>query len=150
MNSNNQSSERSKKTLKYIAIVFLVFGFIGFCDAAYLTIEHYRGVIPPCSVVDGCESVLTSPYAKIAGIPISMFGMAYYFSIIILAIVYLDSRSRAVMRVCAGLSCVGFLTSIFLAYLQVFVIRYICLYCMISAASSAVLFAGGLIAWKRI
>ena len=149
MNSKEQSNKPSSKIFKIIAIVFFIFGFLGFCDAAYLTIKHYQGAIPPCSFVDGCESVLTSDYSAIAGVPISLLGMGYYFSVCILAFAYLDTKKQQFLRTAAVLSFVGFAISLFLVYLQVFVIRYICLYCMWSATTSAVLFLAGITVFKK-
>ena len=42
---------------------------IGLADALYLTSQHYAGIIPPCYVTTGCETVLTSAWNKIVGIP---------------------------------------------------------------------------------
>lgn len=150
MNSNKLSIEPSNNIRKYAAIIFLIFGFLGFCDATYLTIEHYSGVIPPCTIVSGCETVLTSSYATISGMPISVLGMGYYGLIFIFAIAYLDSKKQLFLKIVIGLVSVGFLASLFLVYLQIFVLKHICLYCMFSAITSAVLFVAGCIVLKEI
>jgi len=60
--------------LKIAAVTMLVLSAIGFLDATYLTVEHYRGEIPPCAIIGGCEAVLTSPQAKIADVPVALLG----------------------------------------------------------------------------
>src|SRR3990167_7601388 len=59
-------------------IILLIVAMLGFADATYLTIEHYRGVIPPCSIIKGCEIVLTSPSSVLFGVPFSFLG-AFFF-----------------------------------------------------------------------
>ena len=38
--------------------------------AGYLTYVHYAGVHPVCVASGGCETVQSSSYAKLAGIPV--------------------------------------------------------------------------------
>ena len=64
------------KVLKFIA---LVLSLIGITDSVYLTVHHYTAEPVPCSIVAGCEQVLTSSYAEISGIPLAAFGAAAYF-----------------------------------------------------------------------
>jgi uncharacterized membrane protein len=42
--------------------------------ASFLTWQHFAGEIPPCGPVLGCETVLTSPYAVVAGVPVAFAG----------------------------------------------------------------------------
>ena len=42
--------------------------------ASFLTWQHFAGEIPPCGPVLGCETVLTSPYATVAGVPVALAG----------------------------------------------------------------------------
>ncbi len=49
-----------------IVIVMFIAALVGFADSAFLTAEHVRGIIPPCTL-GGCEGVLTSRYASIGG-----------------------------------------------------------------------------------
>jgi len=62
-------------------IAFAVVALLGFVDATYLTVEHYRGVVPPCTTA-GCEIVLTSEYSVLFGVPTALFGSVYYFLIL--------------------------------------------------------------------
>ena len=128
-----------------LAIIFLIVSFVGFLDATYLTIEHYRGVIPPCTILAGCGNVTTSKFALIAGVPVALLGAIYYLSIFILSVLYLDCKKKSFLQLTAKLTIIGFLASAYFVYLQLFVIGYICLYCMFSAATSTLLFINGYI-----
>lgn len=114
----------------------------GFADAAYLTAEHYRGIIPPCTVGQ-CETVLTSHYAVVAGIPIAVAGVAYYGLVVLLLIAYLDGGTLRTLRATARLTGLGFLASLGFVGLQLFVIHAICQYCMFSALMCLVLVCCG-------
>ena len=142
--SENSSPKPSPKIPKWVPIVFILASFLGFLEATYLTVEHYLGVIPPCSVINGCEKVLTSPYAAVGGVPVALAGAIYYVAILLLTLVYLDTGNERLMVAAARLTPVGFLGSLALVYLQVFVIGALCLYCLVSAGLSAVLFGIGL------
>ena len=131
------------RNLKIAAIVFLVASALGFLDSTYLTIEHYRGGIPPCTT-EGCEIVLESPQSKIAGIPVAFFGSLYYLTLLILSIAYLDGKKDRLIRLASKLTPLGFIASLYFIYLQLFVIGAICQYCMASAGTSTILFITGL------
>ena len=130
---------------------FLLVTFVGFADAAYLTAKHYLGEIPPCSIINGCETVLTSPYATIVGnIPIALVGAVYYLTLIVGGIAYLDTKNKTVLAATAYFTTTGFLTSAILVFLQIFVIKALCLYCLASAITSTLLFVLGIIILKKI
>jgi uncharacterized membrane protein len=127
----------------------LALALIGFADATYLTVEHYRNVIPPCSVVSGCEQVLTSAYSTIAGLPVSLIGAIYYFSVLLGAAAYLESRKTFFLKWALLLSILGFLASLWFVYLQVFVIHSLCAYCLGSAVTSTVLGVTALVVFSK-
>lgn len=124
---------------------FPVLGAAGFADATYLTVKHFLGTTVPCSIVHGCEQVLTSQYSTVFGIPVALLGAFYYLAILILAVIYFDSHKPSVLKLLACLTPVGFLASLTFVYLQIFVIKAICLYCMVSATTSTILFILGMI-----
>lgn len=104
----------------------------GIVDAIYLTIHHLTGETVPCSIVSGCETVLTSSYAEIAGVPLAAFGAVAYFSAFSLAILAAFGNGKAWFFF--GIQVV--LMSLFtfwLLYLQAFVIHAFCQFCLISA-----------------
>ncbi|MEK7590145.1 MAG: vitamin K epoxide reductase family protein [Patescibacteria group bacterium] len=134
----------SKPLLTKLAIALLIISFIGFLDATYLTVQHYRGLPPECSIVEGCEEVVTSKYAVMFGVPVALLGGIYYLTIFILSIIYLDSKNKSIIKLAALLTAAGLIASIGFVYLQLFVIKAICVYCMFSAATSTTLFVLGL------
>ncbi|MCG3114044.1 MAG: vitamin K epoxide reductase family protein [Candidatus Manganitrophus sp. SA1] len=130
---------------RIIVALLLAASLIGFIDAAYLTAKHYLGAPPPCGRFGGCETVTTSEYAAIAGVPLALLGAVYYLAVFLSVIAYLDTRRPGILRMTAGFTAVGFLASLWFVYLQLFVIKAICPYCMLSAFASTVLFIVGMI-----
>jgi len=120
-------------------------GAAGFIDATYLTVKHFLGGPIPCSILKGCEQVTTSQYATVFGVPVALLGSFYYLTILILAAIYFDSRKPAVLKLLASLTPFGFLASLYFVYLQIFIIKAICLYCMVSATTSTILFILGMV-----
>lgn len=129
----------------WLAIVFLAGGFLGFIDSSYLSVLHYKNIIPPCSVLGECETVLTSRYAVIGGVPVSLFGIVYYLALTVLSVLYFDTKRSKFMIVAMGMSVLGFVFTLWLFFLQVFVIKAFCEYCLFSAVITTTLFAGSLI-----
>jgi uncharacterized membrane protein len=92
--------------------------------------------------------VITSPYAAVFNIPVALGGALYYLSIFIMSIAYLDTKNSKILSIIPPLTVLGFIASIWFVYLQFFVIKAICIYCMVSAATSAILFILGILMVK--
>lgn len=113
--------------------------FLGFLDATYLTILHYKQTIPPCTI-GNCERVLTSQYATVLGIPTALFGSLFYLSIIVLSLLIITNYKKIFVNLFYLLAASGFGVSLFLLYIQAFVLKSFCQYCLISAATSTGIF----------
>lgn len=125
--------------LEKLPLAAAVLAVIGIADAAFLTVSHYTKEPVPCSIVEGCETVLTSSYAEIAGIPIAAFGAAAYFFAFALAILAAYGNRAAWMLFGAQAFLMAAVSG-YLLYVQGFVIKAFCQFCLISAATSIGLF----------
>lgn len=146
---NQQSLEQLGNKGKIFAIIFLIIGLIGFLDASFLTLEHYRGSIPACGFLTGCNEVLSSPYSQIRGVPLALTGVAYYLFVIFGAIYYLDTKKLHWLHILSGFTLIGIIASLYFVYLQAFVIKALCTYCLVSATTSTLLFINGLYVFKH-
>ena len=131
--------EPSSDAIAKLPLLAAIVSLIGLADAIYLTIHHYTGEKVPCSVVKGCEQVLTSSYAEIAGIPLALFGAAAYFAVFSLAILAAFGNRRAWSLFGAQIVLM-FIFTVWLVYLQWFVIEAFCQFCLLSAGTTFVLF----------
>src|SRR5262245_53461510 len=120
-----------RKTTLYIVTALV--SLLGLADAIYLTVEHITGQSVRCTIVAGCSEVLSSSYATMSGVPLAAIGAAAYFSVFSLAILAVFGYRIAgqLLLPLVGAMCV---TSLWLIYLQAFVIRAFCQYCLFSAA----------------
>lgn len=132
-----------EKILRFIPYAFLFLSAAGFLDASYLTILHYYGISAQCLLVEGCDRVLSSPYASFGAVPLALLGVLYYAAVFIVSLLYLESRNKRYLFVAAYGTAIGFFASLGLLYLQIFVIKALCFYCLVSALISTLLFAIG-------
>jgi uncharacterized membrane protein len=131
-----------------------VVSLVGVLDASYLTIEHLSGNSVRCMIVTGCDEVLQSSYATLpGGVPVAALGAVAYFTVFSLATLSAFGYDFA-RRLLAPLVAVMFLATLWFLYLQAFVIRAFCVYCLLSAAVTTALtlivFAGRLLTRRRL
>ena len=109
---------------------------VGLFVALYLWL-HALGFGGPIKCGTGeCETVQTSQYAVLFGLPVAFYGVVGYLAILIVALVAL--RPAALLepkwnQVLVGLATVGLLFTAYLTYLELFVIHAICRWCVGSA-----------------
>jgi uncharacterized membrane protein len=129
----------SKKGSAKLPILAAIVALVGIYDSVYLTIHHFTGEKVPCSLVTGCEQVLSSQYAEMFGIPTAAFGVLAYFLVFSLAI--LAAYGNKKMWSAFGLFVsVMLIFTAYLVYLQAYVIGAFCQFCLISAITTTSLF----------
>lgn len=139
MMSSNKQSNPPSKTVSNLTTAFLVIAFLGFVDATYLTIHHYIDVPFPCTILNGCEVVTTSVYSTLGPIPIALLGALYYMSIFFLVLFYRETHEKKFLYTAASLVGTAFAVSVWLVYLQGFVLHSWCQYCLVSAVFTTIL-----------
>lgn len=129
------------RVARHLPVLILLSALLGFLDATYLTVKHYVGGSLPCSILDGCDTVTTSTYATIGPVPVALLGALFYLTIILLVVAYWQSSSNIkLISIIFWLSLVALIASLYFIYLQIFVIKALCLYCLISATTSTLIF----------
>jgi len=112
-----------------LRIAIGVLCLIGIGVSSYLTYTHYAGLKVLCLSSGGCETVQSSVYSKLDGIPVAVLGLAGYVGIL-LSLALRNELGRAAGF---GLALVGFLFSMYLTYRELFTIKAICQWCVSSA-----------------
>lgn len=124
--------------------IIAIVAVVGLADATYLTVQVLTGETLSCGGSPDCFRVLGSSYAKLGGIPVAMLGALAYFTVFTFATFAAFGYARAskFLVLTAGAM---FLMTLWLLYVQAFLLHAYCRYCLFSAAITF-LIAGLLIA----
>ena len=145
--SSTASAEVTAKRKKVLLIVIAVVSLGGLADAIYLTIEHITGQSVRCTIISGCSEVLSSSYAVVGGYPLASIGALAYFTVFSLAILALFGY-RIAGQLLTLLVLAMCLVSLWLIYLQAFVIHAFCQFCLLSAIITFTMTGLALLLWK--
>jgi uncharacterized membrane protein len=122
----------SQNKVSWSYLIAALVSLVGLGDAIYLTVEHLTGQSLRCTIISGCSEVLSSKYAQIGPVPLASVGAAAYFVVFSLAILAAFGH-RFARPLLTALVAVMFLMTLWLLYLQAFVIHHFCQYCLLSA-----------------
>ena len=132
----------------WLAVVCAV---IGLADSIYLAWLKLSGGLAACGGIGDCESVNSSIYSQINGVPIALLGAGAY--ILILLFLFLESRDDFLgdwsPLIVFGLSLTGTLYSIYLTYIEIAVLKAICPYCVLSAVAVLIIFVISIVRLRR-
>jgi uncharacterized membrane protein len=133
-----------RSAIAWSSLVIPVAALLGMLVSAYLTWVHWGGSTALCTGVGDCETVNSSEYAVVSGIPVALLGFGMYVVLFALSIyrpraasVHRSSLALAVF----GISFMGVLYSAYLTYLELAVINAICPWCVTSAVLITLIFA---------
>jgi len=132
-----------EKRLSQLAIALTVTGLL---VSIYMTIYAITSNDNMCIGSQDCSVVNASRYSKvnIAGInvPVAVLGIIGYAGI--LAVLLFENRLGFLQQngslVFFGLSLIGFLFTLYLVYLEIFLIRAFCPFCITSQVAMTLIF----------
>lgn len=131
-------SSTTSSAFSWTYLIAALLSLIGLGDGIYLTVQHITGASLRCTIISGCSEVLSSPYAQVGPVPLAAIGAAAYFVVFSLAILaaFAYPLVKLLLKIVLGLM---FLTTLWLLYLQAFVIHHFCQYCLLSAGVTTAL-----------
>jgi uncharacterized membrane protein len=136
----------------YFRMAAALLALLGLFDAAYLALERALGNSGVfCPTGGGCTVVQESVYSAVFGVPVAYIGVAGYATLLAVALISLSVERLAGLRVPAlllGLASLGLLFSLYLSYLQLFEIKAICFWCVISALIELGIWVAALLDWR--
>ncbi len=124
--------------------IIFALAILGVLVTGYLSVEHIFGGPIICATGHGCDIVRASVYAKFMGIPIAVFGLGMY----LVLIAFLLSNRRALTSLNVLMSGIGVAYSLYLTYLELYVIHAICSWCVAQAVLVTLIFVVYLISQK--
>lgn len=111
----------------------------GLVVSSYLVLKNSNPESVACSVAHGCETVLSSKYAYIGPVPVSVMGLVWY--LVLLGLVFAVSWRRLWPSSYLKLwTALGLAFSLYLLSLEIFVIHAYCLWCLSSLVIVSLLF----------
>jgi uncharacterized membrane protein len=132
------NSKTSTRRAVLIYSLAMIVSLIGLGDSVYLTVQHLSGRSVQCTVTTGCSKVLSSTYASLAGVPTASLGVLAYFAAFSLATlaVFGYDRARTWLTV---LVAPMLLATLWLVFVQAFVLHAYCEFCLLSATMTLTL-----------
>ena len=121
-------------TILYVCVA------VGVADTLYLIYHKLKGTDVACPFFpkEWCRTVQHSSYSVTMGIPNSMAGFGMY--VVILALTYLYARDSVSFWPIQAIVTFGFLFSMYFTYVQAFILRAFCTWCVVSAINFTVMF----------
>ena len=130
-------------------LILAVLDLAGLAIAAYLSVVELGGGVPACGPIKGCEEVALSEYSWIGGVPVAVYGVGLSLILLSLAIVWWKTDLYALLLAHYGLSLAGVIFEVYFLYLQLVVIRAVCVWCTTYGLSLVLRFVIALVVWLR-
>jgi uncharacterized membrane protein len=137
------------ESLWHPGILLALLDAFGLAIAGYLSYVALRNEVPSCAIAKGCEQVANSPYSRINGIPVAVFGVILSVVLLALALAWWRTNRPALLLAHYSLSFVGVAFEAYFTYLEIFVIGAVCMWCALYAVSLLARFLLTLAIWLR-
>lgn len=131
------------------AVILAVLDLIGLVVAGYLSVVELSGSVPTCGIITGCEEVAKSEYNNFLGVPVAVFGVLLSVVLLSLALAWWKTNIYGLLLAHYALSLVGVIFDGWFLYLQVFVIRAVCIWCVTYEVSLLLRFLIALLVYVR-
>lgn len=125
---------------------------VGVFVSAYLYLYKIGRIGTLACGTGGCEAVQTSEWSRFLGVEVALIGLVGYallFAVGLIALRPTLARERWPAALLAGLAGGGVLFTLYLTYLELFVIHAICRWCVGSAAIILSILILALLALRR-
>ena len=120
-----------------MVILIPILALVGFTNAFFLHLQHLRflksGKKIFCLLGENCEAVVESKYGVTLGVKNELWGLGFYFLVLLLSLTQLNSFILP-------LSFLAAIFSVYLTYLQTFVLKKFCSWCLLAIAVNFAIF----------
>lgn len=132
------------KTDRRLGIAIAVISALGLCVSGYLAYNKLFGGTLQCVAGHGCQIVQKSKYATFAGVPVPYIGFIGWIGILA-SLALPGDLGRGVT---AAMTVFGFFFTLYLTYLELFVIDAICPWCVANGVLTTI--AAALAVWRLL
>jgi uncharacterized membrane protein len=126
---------------------------VGVLVSAYLWLFKLGKIGTIACGTGGCETVQLSKWSSFLGVDVALIGMVGYVGLLVLSLAALQPGllgRRWPSDLLAALSGVGVAFTLYLTYLELFVIHAICRWCVSAAVIIALIFVLALVDRRRL
>ncbi len=121
----------------------MALALVGVLVSIYMTVYKLTSNNAMCLGSGDCSTVNSSPYSQVYGIPVAFVGVLGYVAIF--GALLLETRGGKFFKrnstfFVFGLSVTGFAFTLYLVYLEIFVIKALCPFCITSQITMTLLF----------
>jgi uncharacterized membrane protein len=110
-------------------LILAVLDTAGLLIAGYLSVVELAGGVPSCGPLKGCETVALSEYSRIGGVPVAVYGVVLSLVLLTLAVAWWRTDRYPLLLAHYGLSLAGVLFEAYFLYVQVVLIKAVCVWC---------------------
>lgn len=115
-----------------LEIILVALAIIGICISFLIFIKTPKF----CRKGEACDVVIGSKYGRILGVDLSIYGIIYYLINICLTLslslnLFTNNKEMVLIKLTVSV-ILGFLFSLYLLFMQIFVIKNICKKCLVS------------------
>lgn len=123
-------------------VLILLFAFFGLADSIYLAQSDLNGTPLLCTAqgLSDCNTVATSQYSRLFGVPLAELGILFYSIVFVLAALEIVIFDQLLRRALQALALIGILSSLYFTFIQKFVIGAFCTYCLASTLIALLIF----------
>lgn len=122
--------------LRIMLSLIIVLALAGVADSGYAVYQHYSpAAVSSCDINEtiSCTAINQSEYSVFMGIPVAAIGVAGYLLLASLAgSIMLRFHARAAERLLLAAAGVALAFSIWLTWIEIFVLEAVCPLCVLS------------------
>lgn len=122
-------------------------------DAWYLSMSALTDTALSCdlgAVLDGCNIVAKSEFSHFFGLPLAMYGVAFFAVVFVITAIQLITPHKTLFRLLYALGALGSVASVVFLFIQFAVIKALCIYCIASAIITFLVWLVSHDLWKRM
>jgi uncharacterized membrane protein len=119
--------------MKKISLSIIILGLAGMGISGYLTYGYLVNVSVVCPFEAKCDLVQASPYAYLWGFPVPLLGLLMYAALTLLGVLLIlkkDKWEKILSLGIYGMSLAGVIFTLYLYYLEIFVLHAFCSWCI--------------------
>lgn len=137
------------RRLLHAAVLLMILDLVGLGLASYLSVVELQGQLPYCGPLHGCVEVAQSPYSRVGGIPVAVFGVGLSLVLLVLAYLWWRTGDGRLLAGHYALSLVGVMFEGYFTYVELFVLHAVCVWCAAYGISLVLRFLVALWVWVK-